>query len=82
MLDGATGLNNPYLKTKRMRPSGRVRIECTVPWRIYRPGIVIGHSVTGEIDKIDGPYYSFKLIQKFAVCYHPGFRRSVWKEGG
>src|SRR5207248_3480661 len=29
-----------------------------------RPGVVIGHSVTGEMDKIDGPYYFFKLIQK------------------
>jgi thioester reductase-like protein len=25
--------------------------------RIYRPGIVIGHSETGEIEKWDGPYY-------------------------
>src|SRR5208337_4831216 len=33
-------------------------------WRIYRPGIVVGDSRTGEIDKIDGPYYFFKLIQK------------------
>ena len=31
---------------------------------VYRPGIVIGHSETGEMDKIDGPYYFFKLIQK------------------
>jgi short-subunit dehydrogenase len=34
------------------------------PLRIYRPGIVIGHSETGEMDKIDGPYYFFKLLQK------------------
>ena len=26
--------------------------------------MVVGHSQTGEIDKIDGPYYFFKLIQK------------------
>jgi len=31
---------------------------------IFRPGIVVGHSETGEMDKIDGPYYFFKLIQK------------------
>ena len=31
---------------------------------VYRPGIVVGHSETGETDKIDGPYYFFKLIQK------------------
>jgi NAD(P)-dependent dehydrogenase (short-subunit alcohol dehydrogenase family) len=31
---------------------------------VYRPAIVIGHSQTGEMDKVDGPYYFFKLIQK------------------
>lgn len=30
--------------------------------RIYRPGIVIGDSRTGEIEKIDGPYYFFKFL--------------------
>ena len=28
------------------------------------PGIVVGHSETGEMDKIDGPYYFFKLLQR------------------
>ena len=41
-----------------------VREQLSTPLRIYRPGIVIGHSQTGEMDKIDGPYYAFKLIQK------------------
>ena len=41
-----------------------VRELVTSPLRIYRPGIVIGHSETGEMDKVDGPYYFFKLIQK------------------
>ena len=31
-----------------------------MPWRVYRPAIVVGHSQTGEMDKIDGPYYFFK----------------------
>ena len=35
-----------------------------MPWRVYRPAIVVGHSQTGEMDKIDGPYYFFKAIQK------------------
>ena len=35
-----------------------------MPWRVYRPAIVVGHSQTGEMDKIDGPYYFFKVIQK------------------
>ena len=41
-----------------------VRELVTSPLRIYRPGIVVGHSQTGEMDKVDGPYYFFKLIQK------------------
>jgi short-subunit dehydrogenase len=32
--------------------------------RVYRPAIVVGHSETGVMDKIDGPYYMFKLLQK------------------
>ena len=31
---------------------------------MYRPSVVVGHSKTGEMDKIDGPYYFFKAIQK------------------
>lgn len=41
-----------------------VREQATVPWRVYRPAIVVGHSQTGVMDKVDGPYYFFKAIQK------------------
>ena len=34
---------------------------------VFRPGIVVGHSETGEMDKIDGPYYFFKLLQRCAT---------------
>ncbi|MBU3067359.1 SDR family oxidoreductase [Nocardia sp. NEAU-G5] len=43
-----------------------VRERCAVPWRIYRPSIVIGHSRTGEIDRIAGPYYFFRLLRMAA----------------
>jgi len=55
--------NHPYFRTKH-DSEGVVRTECTRPWRIYRPGIVVGNSETGEMDKIDGPYYFFKLIRR------------------
>jgi thioester reductase-like protein len=55
--------NHPYFQTKH-ESEAVVREECDVPWRIYRPGIVVGHSETGEMDKIDGPYYFFKLLQR------------------
>jgi NAD(P)-dependent dehydrogenase (short-subunit alcohol dehydrogenase family) len=41
-----------------------VRERAEVPWRAYRPSLVVGNSKTGEMDKIDGPYYFFKAIQK------------------
>jgi NAD(P)-dependent dehydrogenase (short-subunit alcohol dehydrogenase family) len=55
--------NHPYFQTKH-ESERVVREESEVPWRIYRPGIVVGHSETGEMDKVDGPYYFFKLLQR------------------
>ena len=61
MFDEATGLDNPYFLTKH-DSEGVVRHSRGMKYRIYRPGAVVGHSVTGEMDKIDGPYYFFKSI--------------------
>jgi NAD(P)-dependent dehydrogenase (short-subunit alcohol dehydrogenase family) len=55
--------NNPYFRTKH-ESERLVRDECQRPWRVYRPGIVVGDSRTGEIDKIDGPYFMFKSLQR------------------
>ena len=33
--------------------------------RIYRPGIVVGDSSTGKIEKVDGPYYFLQMLNKF-----------------
>ncbi len=63
MFDEAENLDNPYFRTKH-DSEGIVRRECKTPFRIYRPAIVVGDSRTGEIDKIDGPYYFFRLIKK------------------
>ncbi|WP_461535804.1 SDR family oxidoreductase [Spongorhabdus nitratireducens] len=63
MFEQAEGLDvNPYLKTKH--DSEALVREHSIPHRIFRPSMVIGHSKTGEIDKVDGPYYLFKLLQK------------------
>jgi NAD(P)-dependent dehydrogenase (short-subunit alcohol dehydrogenase family) len=64
MFEEAVGLDtDPYFRTKH-DSEGIVRTECERPWRVYRPGIVVGHSETGEMDKIDGPYYFFKFIRR------------------
>ena len=80
MFDEAEGLKDPYLKTKH-ESEGLVRKECKIPFRIYRPSMVIGHSQTGEIDKIDGPYYLFTLIKKIRESL-PQWMPTLGIEGG
>jgi NAD(P)-dependent dehydrogenase (short-subunit alcohol dehydrogenase family) len=58
-----------------------VRKECKQPWTVYRPALVVGDSTTGEMDKIDGPYYFFKLIQRMREILPPWFP-AVGIEGG
>ncbi len=70
MFDEAEDLDHPYFKTKH-DSEGVVRRECKRPYRIYRPGFVVGDSKTGYIDKIDGPYYFFKALQKMRSLLPP-----------
>jgi NAD(P)-dependent dehydrogenase (short-subunit alcohol dehydrogenase family) len=80
MFEEAEKLNNPYLRTKH-EAERIVRAEAQVPYRIYRPGMVVGHSLTGEIDKIDGPYYFFRLIKMLRGTL-PSWLPMVGVEGG
>jgi thioester reductase-like protein len=65
-------LDHPYHRTK-YEAEKLVRQRVKGPWRVYRPGIVVGNSKTGEMDKIDGPYYFFKAIQKVRNTLPPWF---------
>jgi len=80
MFEEAEGLKDPYLRTKH-ESEGIVRRECKVPFRIYRPSMVIGHSKTGEMDKIDGPYYLFTLVKKMRQAL-PQWVPTLGIEGG
>jgi NAD(P)-dependent dehydrogenase (short-subunit alcohol dehydrogenase family) len=80
MFDEAEGLDHPYFMTKH-ESEKIVRSECKQPWTVYRPALVVGDSKTGEMDKIDGPYYFFKLIQRMRQILPPWFP-SVGLEGG
>ncbi|HNC51288.1 MAG TPA: SDR family oxidoreductase [Accumulibacter sp.] len=80
MFEEAENLENPYFRTKH-DSEGIVRRECTIPWRVFRPAIVVGDSRTGEMDKIDGPYYFFKLIQKMRRMF-PSWMPTIGIEGG
>ena len=80
MFDEAENLDHPYFATKHASEK-IVRDESTVPFQIYRPGMVVGDSRTGEMDKIDGPYYFFKLIQRIRELLPP-WMPTIGIEGG
>ncbi|MBA5606397.1 SDR family oxidoreductase [Duganella sp. FT3S] len=80
MFDEAEGLDHPYFASKH-ESEKIVRQECKTPWRVYRPGMVVGDSRTGEMDKIDGPYYFFKLIQRIRQLLPP-WMPTIGIEGG
>ena len=80
MFEEAEGLDDPYLRTKH-DSEGLVRAEKRIKWRIYRPGMVVGHSQTGEMDKIDGPYYFFTFLKKLREMLPP-WMPTLGIEGG
>ncbi|MDH4181614.1 MAG: SDR family oxidoreductase [Betaproteobacteria bacterium] len=80
MFDEAENLDHPYFATKHDSEK-IVRKETEMPWRVYRPGLVVGDSKTGEMDKIDGPYYFFKLIQRMRSILPP-WMPAIGIEGG
>src|ERR1035437_9439558 len=69
MFDEGQKLEHPYHRTK-FEAEKIARTQTTVPWRIYRPAIVVGDSRTGEMDKIDGPYYFFTAMDH--IAHQPG----------
>jgi thioester reductase-like protein/NADP-dependent 3-hydroxy acid dehydrogenase YdfG len=64
--DVAQDLPTPYHRTK-FEAELLVRSEPGLRYRVYRPAVVVGDSRTGEMDKIDGPYYFFGILRKLAV---------------
>ena len=80
MFEEAEDLDHPYFRTKH-DSEGMVRNHCKRPFRIYRPGFVVGDTRTGYIDKIDGPYYFFKVLQKMRDALPP-WMPMVGIEGG
>ena len=80
MFEEAENIEHPYFMTKH-ESEKLVRKENKLPWTVYRPAMVVGDSQTGEMDKIDGPYYFFKLIQRMRQILPP-WMPSVGLEGG
>jgi thioester reductase-like protein len=72
-------LPSPYHATK-FEAERIVRDDAEVPWRVYRPAVVVGHSQTGEMDKIDGPYYFLPAMARLGTL--PSFLRVVGPDLG
>jgi thioester reductase-like protein/short-subunit dehydrogenase involved in D-alanine esterification of teichoic acids len=77
--DVGQGLPTPYHQTK-FEAEALVRDTPGLRYRIYRPAVVVGDSRTGEMDKIDGPYYFFGVLAKLAVL--PSFTPMMLPDTG
>lgn len=72
-------LPSPYHRTK-FEAEALVRDMPGLRYRIYRPAVVVGDSRTGEMDKIDGPYYFFGVLTKLAAL--PSFTPMLLPDTG
>jgi thioester reductase-like protein len=61
-LDVGQGFKNHYEETKFQAEVEVVRAK--LPHTVYRPGVVVGDSKTGETGKFDGPYHVLRLMEK------------------
>ncbi|MBW1872938.1 MAG: SDR family oxidoreductase [Deltaproteobacteria bacterium] len=72
-LDLGQGFEHAYGRSKFLAET-HVRGQMNkLPITVYRPGVVVGDSRTGEMDKIDGPYYLFRLLSRLSRL--PGLSR-------
>ncbi|MCS7229630.1 MAG: SDR family oxidoreductase [Candidatus Kryptonium sp.] len=62
--DLGQGFKNFYEQTKFLAEKVVRENQKFIPTTIYRPGIVVGDSKTGETAKFDGPYYVILLMLK------------------
>jgi thioester reductase-like protein len=64
-LERGQRFNNFYEETKYLAEVDvRARMARGMPATIYRPGVVVGDSRTGETQKYDGPYYILRWLLK------------------
>ncbi len=61
-LDLGQGFKNHYERTKFQAEVEVAR--SSVPHTVYRPGIVVGDSKTGETGKFDGPYFVLRAMER------------------
>jgi thioester reductase-like protein len=69
-LDEGQGFHNSYEETKFEAEKLARAAQRQLPVTIFRPGVIVGDSKTGEIDKFDGPYYLMVLIVQSPLDVH------------
>jgi thioester reductase-like protein len=62
--DKGQTFKNYYEETKYLSEKLVREYRDTIPSVIFRPPVVVGHSKTGYIEKVDGPYYLFETIAR------------------
>ncbi len=66
-LDEGQGFHNFYEETKFEAEKLARAAQRSLPLTVLRPGVIVGDSASGEIDKLDGPYYLLVLIATTAA---------------
>ncbi|MSP59101.1 MAG: NAD-dependent epimerase/dehydratase family protein [Myxococcales bacterium] len=69
-LDSGQRFRNFYEETKFRSERLVQDASRRLPTTIFRPGVIVGDSKTGEIDKFDGPYYLLVLIVASPLDVH------------
>jgi dephospho-CoA kinase len=77
-LENGQKFHNAYERTKYDAERAVRAAMRQLPITCVRPGIIVGDSATGEIDKLDGPYYLMVLIATNAS----GLRLPILGRGG
>lgn len=76
------GFHNHYESTKYMSEMLVDNCRDSIPVAVFRPGVVVGDSRTGDIPKYDGPYYTIKsylglrFLPKFMIPAFGNYRYS------
>lgn len=75
-LDQGQGFDHPYHRSKY--DAEQLVRESSLRYHIYRPSAVVGHSRTGAMDRVDGPYFLFKAVQKLGYALPGWFPMVGW----
>lgn len=74
-LERGQGFKNHYERTKY--ESELDVVKSGLPFTVYRPGVVVGHSETGETSKFDGPYNVLTAMERIPFVFVDGPRNAV-----